>query len=193
MSPTVSQMVKAASPSKAIKKLVRELDTAETFARDALDDYTGSIPATLLVIFKQRHEHPPQDYSLYDPDNLELSIMADIRSNLRAAGFEVASQSGTTPRYALSMIEIPGKEQDFWLKKGFFPADRLPASFIGQDTLLITASNRAGRVLRRLIRIVDARLLLTSSSRQLGRSVQIEESEQPTEMTLFWQPYGYGA
>lgn len=186
-------MIKAASTSKAIKKLVRELDTAEMFARDALDDYTGSIPATLLVIFKQRYEHPPQNYSLYDPDNLELSIMADIRSNLRAAGFEVASQSGVTPLYALSMIEIPGKEQDFWLKKGFFPADGLPASFIGQNALLITASNRAGRVLRRLIRIVDASLLLTSSSRQLGRSVQIEQSEQPTEMTLFWQPYGYGA
>lgn len=186
-------MTKAASNSKAVKKLMRELDTAEAFAREAIEEQVGSVPSTLLVILKPRHQHPPRSYPLYDPDDLELSIMADLRSNLRAAGAEISKQREADPLYALSMIEIPKQEQDFWLNKGFFPAAQLPEQFIGQDTLLITASDKSGRVLRRLIQLVDSPLLLNSGSRQLGHCVQIEQSEQPTEMTAFWKPYGYGA
>lgn len=182
-------MTNAVSDAKAIKKLRRELDRAERFAREALDEQAEIIPPSLLVIFKQPHKYPPMAFPLFTLDNLELSIIADLRSNLRDAAIQVTNYAESIPVYALSMIEIIGEEQDFWQREGFFAASELSESFIGQDTLLITASDSSGRVLRRLIRLVDSPLLLNSSSRQLGRSIQIAQREQPTEMAAFWQQY----
>lgn len=184
-------MTNATSDSKAIKKLRRELDRAERFAREALDEQTEIIPPSLLVIFKQPSKYPPMAFPLFTLDNLELSIMADLRSNLRDAAIQITDYGESPPMYALSMIELIGEEQDFWQEEGFFAASELPESFIDQDTLLITASDSSGRVLRRLTRLVDSPLLLNSSRRQLGRSIQIAQPEQPTEMAAFWQQYKY--
>ncbi|MEO1790876.1 MAG: hypothetical protein AAFR25_01460 [Cyanobacteria bacterium J06629_19] len=48
-------------------------------------------------------------------------------------------------------------------------------------------------MLRRLIYLIESPLLLNSSSCQLGRSIQISQREQPTEMAAFWQQYGNDA
>ena len=182
-------MTKKAELSAPSKKLSAELSRAETFVADSIGDHLGSIPATLLVIFKQRLKYMPRAFSLFDVDELELSIMADIRSNLRAAGEAVAATPENRPAYALSMIEIAGDEQAFWLNKGFFPIVAVPEAFIGKDTLLMTASDASGHAMRRLSLLIDSPLLLTSSRRQLGRSIQVELSEQASEMDLFWETF----
>ena len=130
-------------------------------------------------------------FPLFTLENLEMSVIADLRSNLRDAAIQVTNYGESAPVYALSMMEIIGEEQNFWQEEGFFTASELPESFIEQDTLLLTASDNSGQVLRRLIRLVDSPLLLNSSSRQLGRSIQIAQREQPTEMAAFWQQYKY--
>ena len=182
-------MTKKAELSAPIKKLSAELSRAETFVADSIGDRMEPIPATLLVIFKQRVKYPPRAFSLFDVDELELSIMADIRENLRAAGVAVATIPENRPAYALSMIEIGGDEQAFWLKKGFFPTVAVPEAFIGKATLLMTASDASGHAMRRLSLLIDSPLLLTSSRRQLGRCVQVELSEQACELDLFWETF----
>ena len=187
--PTTKLMSKPVQPSASTKKLSVELDRAETFVVNAIGNYTGTIPATLLVIFKKRRKHPPQPFFLFDPEELEISIMSDLRSSLREVGADVALTLERQPIAALSMIEMPKAEQAFWLKKGFFPSDAMPEQFIDQDTLLMTASNDSGQTIRRLVRIDQSPLLLSSASRQLGRSVQVELGEEASEMSLFWQSF----
>jgi hypothetical protein len=171
------------------KKLNAELDRAEASVLDALSDYQEKPPASVLVVFKQRYEFKPLAYLLYDRDNLEISVMVDLREGLRLAASQVAKLETAKPAYAISMIAMDSDELPFWLGKGFFPQQEIPASFVGKELLLFTASTASGHVIRRLSELVSSPLLLGEGTRQLGRSVQVQMSHEPYEMDVFWSKY----
>ena len=172
------------------RKLSAELDRAEASALSALNDYDGKPPASLLVIFKQRYQFSPFACLLYDPENVEISAMVDLREGLRVAASTVAKMEEAKPAYAVSMMEVKSAELPFWLNKGFFPKAEVPESFVGKDLLLFSASNATGQVVRRLRQIVSSSVLLAERGRQLGRSVQVQlDDNEPCELDVFWSKY----
>lgn len=171
------------------EKLNAELDRAEASVLDALTGYQGKPPAALLVVFKQRYEFEPVAYPLYDPENLEVSVMVDFREGLRMVAASVAQMESAKATYAISMIAMDSTDLSFWLEKGFFPKQEVPESFIGKELYLLTASNASGQVIRRLSELVSSPVLLAESTRQLGRSVQVQLSDEACEMEVFWSRY----
>lgn len=176
-----------ADPS--FKKLNAELDRAESSVLNALSDHQEKPPASLLVVFKQRYEFKPVAYLLYDPANIEISVIVDLREGLRVAASRVAQLESAKPAYAISMIGIASAELSFWLEKGFFPKRAVPASFVGKELFLFTASNASGQVIRRLSELVSSPVLLAEGTRQLGRSVQVQLSNEACEMDVFWSKH----
>jgi hypothetical protein len=171
------------------KKLTAELARAEASVLNVLKDSPGKPPAALLVVFKRRYEFRPGAYLLYDPDNLEISVMVDLREGLRVAASKVAQMQAAQPAYAISMIAMDSDELSFWVEKGFFPKQEIPASFVGKELLLFTASNASGQVIRRLSELVSSPVLLAEGTRQLGRSVQVQLSHEACEMDVFWSKH----
>lgn len=172
------------------KKLTAELGRAEASALYALNEANGDAPGSLLVVFRQRYEFKPAGYLLYDPDNLDISVMVDLREGLRVAARDIAKRDVAIPAYAISMLTINGPDDlSFWLKKGFFPAADVPAGFAEQALVLFTASNATGQIVRRLSQFVHSPVALSAGSRQLGRSVQVQLDQEPSEMDVFWSTY----
>lgn len=171
------------------KKLNAELDRAEASALDALNalnNSSGKAPPGLLVVLKPRYQFGSMAYPLYDPNDIEVSVMVDLREGLRVAASAVAKLEGVRPAYAISMIEIASADLPFWLKKGFFPKAAIPPSFAGRDLVLFSASNASGQVIRRLSQFVNSSVLLATDSRRLGSSVQAQLDQSVCEMDVFW-------
>lgn len=171
------------------KRLTAELDQAASSALYALNEAGENAPSSVLVVLKPRYTFRPAVYLLHDPENIDISVMVDLRAGLRAAASEVAKLEVAKPIYAISMIEIASGDLSFWLEKGFFPKSEVPSGFVEKDLVLFTASNASGQVVRRLSQFVSLPVLLDSGSRQLGRSVQVELSNEPSEMDVFWSKY----
>jgi len=173
-----------------LEKLTAELSRAEASALYALNEANGDAPGSLLVVFRQRYEFEPAAYLLYDPDNLEISVIADLREGLRVAARAVAKEDLAIPAYAITMLTINGPDElSFWLKKGFFPAAEVPTDFAEQALVLFTASNATGQVVRRLSQFVHSPVGLSTGHRQLGRSIQVQLDQAPSEMAVFWSTY----
>ena len=182
-------LMTSAATDSTFKKLTAELARAEVSALHALNEADGDAPGSLLVVFKQRYQFKPAVYLLYDPDNIDISVMVDLREGLRVAARKVAKREVATPAYAISMLTMKGDDLSFWLKKGFFPAAEVPASFAEQDLVLFTASNATGQVVRRLSQFVRSPIALSAGSRQLGRSIQVQMDKAASEMDVFWSAY----
>ena len=168
------------------KKLNAELGRAEASALDVMNHPLGKAPPALLVVFKPRYQFGSVAYPVYDPSNIEVSVMADLREGLRVAASAVAKLEGVRPAYAISMIEIASADLPFWLEKGFFPKEAVPSGFAGKDLVLFTASNASGQVIRRLSQFVSSSVLLATGSRRLGPSVQVQLNQAACEMDVFW-------
>lgn len=182
-------MPRSVSSDVIFSRLNAELDQAEASALYALNEADGEAPGSLLVVFKQRYEFKPAAYLLYDPDNIDISVMVDLREGLRVAARKVAKQAVAKPAYAISMLTMNGTDLSFWLKKGFFPAEAVPSSFADKDLVLFSASNATGQVVRRLSQFVSSPVVLSAGSRQLCHPVQVQMDNEPSEMDVFWSAY----
>ena len=186
MSDAPPKLMTRAIADPIFKKLNAELDRAEASALDALNDSSGKAPPGLLVVFKPRYQFGSKAYLIYDPSNIEVSVMADLREGLRVAASAVAKLEGVRPAYAISMIEIASADLPFWLEKGFFPKEAVPPGFADRDLVLFSASNASGQVIRRLSQFVSSSVLLATGSRRLGPSVQAPLNQEACEMDVFW-------
>lgn len=175
-----------ATADPIFKKLNAELDRAEASALDALNGSSRGAPPALLVVLKPRYQFGSMAYPLHDPNNIEVSVMVDLREGLRVAASAVAKLESARPACAISMIEIASTDLPFWLKKGFFPKEAVPPSFAGRDLVLFSASNASGQVIRRLSQFVSSPVLLATGSRRLGPSVQVQMNQEACEMDVFW-------
>ena len=79
-------MPRSVSPDVIFSRLSAELDQAEAFARDMLEEQLERIPAMALAVFKRSHELEPLPFTLYNPQKIDVSVMADLRESLRVAG-----------------------------------------------------------------------------------------------------------
>ena len=181
-------MPRSVSSDVMFSRLSAELDQAEAFARDILEEQLERIPAMALAVFKRSHEREPFPFTLYTPQNIDVSVMADLRESLRVAGRQLGESSDVKPKCVLSMLEIVSTELDFWLGKGFFPRDEVPSSFIGKDLALFTAAAETGEVVRRLSLLVSSPVS-RRRQRQLGQSVQVQMSGEGCEVDAFWQQF----
>ena len=59
------------------KKLNAELGRAEASALDVMNHPLGKAPPALLVVLKPRYQFGSVAYPVYDPSNIEVSVMAD--------------------------------------------------------------------------------------------------------------------
>lgn len=169
--------------------LIVNIETAVSFTANEILNYPREIPATLLVVDERGDLIRPLPFTLFNPLHLELSIMSDMRENLRAAGRKVAGLRKRQPSCVLSMLEVRSNQRDFWLSKGFFPAAAVPASFDGKDTVLLTATNALGETVRRLCELLPLSSSPYITGRKLGDSSQVELSGQPCEIDLFWETF----